>query len=138
MTTPRDNDHDRPGNDDARSEDELAARAKALFDGSVDRLDAATLSKLNQRRQAALAKVGGAEARHAWVRWMPAGGLAAAAVVAVVLMQGPGITDIPQLPDKAVTDFEILLGDEQFEMIEELEFYSWIDMADEGAPDNVG
>ena len=138
MTTPRDKDPIGSGNDETGGDTRFAAQAKELFDDSVERLDAATLSKLNQRRQAALAKVGHAEPAHAWLRWAPASGLAAAAVVAVMMMQGPGVTDIPAMPDSTVSDFEILLGDEQLEMIEELEFYSWIDMADEDAFDNVG
>lgn len=137
MTTPRDRKPIDSGNTEAGDEEQLASQAKSLFDDSVERLDAATLSELNQRRQAALARVGGAEPAQAWLRWMPASGLAAAAVVAVMMMQGPGVTDIPAMPDTAATDFEILLGDEQLEMIEELEFFSWIDMADEDALDNV-
>lgn len=138
MKTPRDKDPVDPGNNAPDSEEQFAAQAKELFDDSVDRLDAATLSKLNQRRQAALARVRRAQPAQAWLRWAPASGLAAAAVVAVMMMQGPGVTNIPAMPDSAATDFEILLGDEQLEMIEELEFYSWIDMADEDVFDNVG
>lgn len=138
MNAPRDKDPMHPGNNEPDGDEQFAAQAKELFDNSVERLDAATLSKLNQRRQAALARVGGARPSNAWLRWAPASGLAAAAVVAVMMMQGPGVTDIPAMPDSAATDFEILLGDEQLEMIEELEFYSWIDMADEDVFDNVG
>ena len=39
---------------DTRNNEELQAQAKALFDNSVDGLDAATLSRLNQGRQKAL------------------------------------------------------------------------------------
>ncbi|MDX1518073.1 MAG: hypothetical protein R3288_14600 [Woeseiaceae bacterium] len=138
MNTPSDKDPTRSDNNEPDGDKQFAAQATALFDDSVDRLDAATLSKLNQRRQSALAKAGGAQPGHAWLRWAPASGLAAAAVVAVMMMQGPGVTDIPAMPDTAATDFEILLGDEQLEMIEEREFYSWIDMADEDVFDNVG
>ena len=61
---------------------------------------------------------------------------AAAAVVAVVMLRGP-------LPDEgiavpAATDFEILVGDDSLEMIEELEFYSWLDTVEAEAMDNVG
>lgn len=138
MKPPSDKDPVRSGKTEADGDEHFATQAKTLFDDSVERLDAATLSKINQRRQAALAKVGRAKPAQAWLRWMPASGLAAAAVVAVMMMQGPGVIDIPAMPDTAATDFEILLGDEQLEMIEELEFYSWIDMADEDAFDNVG
>lgn len=138
MTTPRDKDPIQSANDEMDGDEAFAAQARKQFDDSVDRLDAATLSKLNQRRQVALARIGGTRPGAAWLRWAPASGLAAAAVVAVVMMQEPVITDIPDIPDTAATDFELLLGDEQLEMIEELEFYSWIDMADEDIFDNVG
>ena len=106
------------------SDEKLAARAKELFDESVDGLDGETLSRLNQGRHAALeaAKHG----RPDWVRWAPATGVAAAAVVAVVMLQEPG-TDIPEAP---ASDFEILLGEESIDMLEELEFYAWLDAAD--------
>jgi hypothetical protein len=69
-----------------KSDNEFAQQTKELFDESVDGLDAATLSTLNQARQRALA---------------------------------------------TITDMEILLGEDSIEMLEDLEFYSWIDMADE-------
>lgn len=140
MNTPSDKDRIEPVDmRSAPAEDEkFAATAKNLFDDSVASLDAATLSQLNQRRQSALARLAGRQRAQAWLRWMPASGLAAAAVVAVMMMQGPGVVDIPEMPDTAATDFEILLGDDSLEMIEELEFYSWIDVADLDALDNVG
>lgn len=110
-------------------------RAKELFDDSVDRLDAATLSQLNQRRQAALAEVASAGSSIQWGRWLPAAGVTAAAVVAVVMMQG---TPVVESPVDELTDFEILISDDNLEMIEELEFYSWLEEAAGEASDNVG
>ena len=69
-------------------EKDLAGQAKALFDDSVERLDAATLSRLNQGRQKALEEVRATGPAGQWARWVPAGGLAAAAVVAVFVWQG--------------------------------------------------
>ncbi len=101
---------------------ELATRAKQTFDDSVDGLDAATLSRLNRSRQAALAEL---EApNRAWLRWMPATGLAAAVLMAVVMMSGPAETDVISAPS---SDFEILLSEENIEMLEDLEFYSWLE-----------
>lgn len=116
-------------------EQKLAESAKALFDDSVDQLDAATLSKLNQGRQAALAELPANTTRIHWARWMPATGIAAAALVAVVMLQGPGGVE---LPPEAASDFEILIGEDDLDMLEELEFYSWIDLADLESTDNVG
>jgi len=116
----------------------LEEGAKALFDESVARLDAATLSKLNQGRQAAIAELVDETPARQWIRWMPATGVVAAAVVAIVVMQGPAEVDVPIASDSTMTDFEILIGEDALEMIEELEFYSWIDLADLESTDNVG
>ena len=121
-------------------DEQLAGRAKALFDESVERLDAAALSQLNRRRQAALAalaEMGGTTPAGRWARWVPATGVAAAAVVAVVVWQGnPGGPAAP--PAESVTEFEILLGEDSLEMFEDLDFYSWMDTADLDAGSDVG
>jgi hypothetical protein len=102
-------------------------RAKATFDESVEGLDAATLSKLNRSRHAALAEL--QRPRRQWSRWMPATGIAAAALIAIVMLQTPSLVDDVNAP-MAVTDMEILLGEDSIEMLEDLEFYSWIDIAE--------
>ena len=117
---------------------QLEESAKALFDDSVTRLDAATLSKLNQSRQAELAELADESPARQWIRWMPATGVATAALVAIVVLRGPVPTDVPIASDPAIIDFEILLGEDALEMIEELEFYSWISIADLESADNVG
>ena len=102
-------------------------QVKATFDESVDALDAATLSKLNRSRHEALAEL--RRPQHHWKRWMPATGAAAAVLIAVVLLQSPtAVNDV--FEPAALTDMEILLGEESIEMLEELEFYSWIDAAE--------
>ena len=117
-------------------QDRLENQAKELFDDSVDRLDAATLSKLNQGRQRALAELEQTQPYGQWTRWVPATGIAAAALVAVVVWQGQPAETI--VPPSTVTDFEILMGEDSLEMLEDLEFYSWIDTLDEDAYGNVG
>ena len=116
---------------------QFADRAKQLFDGSVEELDAATLSRLNQGRHAALEEMQRARPSAVWVRWLPATGVAAAALVTVMVMRGPDGIDIPVEPDVAA-DFEILLEGESLEMFEELEFYSWLEAADLEDNGNVG
>ena len=106
------------------TEDEFRKEARAAFDASVDGLDAATLSKLNRSRQRALEELG--RSRRAWSTWAPATGVAAAVTIAVIMAQSPRVTDSPDLPE-AVADMEILLSEDSIEMLEELEFYSWLD-----------
>lgn len=125
MNSPKDNAND----------EELAAQAKELFDDSVERLDAAALSRLNQSRHAALEHLHSGRSSGAWGRWVPLTGVAAAALITVMLVQGPEPVD---LPSASVTDFEILLEGESLEMLEDLEFYSWLETTDLSANDNVG
>jgi hypothetical protein len=118
-------------------EKELAAQAKELFDDSVERLDAATLSRLNRGRQQALQEIRTAGPAGQWARWVPAGGLAAAAVVAVVVWQGMPVEHSAPAAGTA-TDFEIMLSEDSLDMLEELEFYSWIDTASLETNGDVG
>ena len=115
--------------------DDFAAKAKAAFDDSVERLDGAALSRLNQGRHVALESLAGAEVSADWRRWVPAGGVAAIALVSVLVLRGPQVND---MPTEVAADFEILLEGENLEMFEDLEFYSWIDEAELNANGNVG
>lgn len=109
-----------------KPDDTFEQQAKATFDESVDKLDAATLSRLNRSRHKALAEL--QRPRHQWTHWMPATGVAAAVLVAVMMLQSPtAVDDFPAAAN--VTDMEILLGEDSIEMLEDLEFYSWIDTA---------
>ena len=119
------------------NEEELQARARELFDDSVERLDAATLSRLNQGRQRALREVHVTGPAGQWARWVPAGGLAAAAVVAVMVWQGAPVEDTAPAAGSAA-DFEILLSEDSLDMLEDLEFYSWIDTANLEPGGDVG
>jgi hypothetical protein len=111
-----------------RDEEHIVREAKALFDQSVQELDAQTLSRLNRGRQAALAEVGkkSGPALSAG-QWLPAAGVAAAAVVAVVLWNGETTVE-PISSTASVTDFELLLAEDSFEMLQDLEFYAWMEL----------
>ncbi|NCF14419.1 MAG: hypothetical protein GWP62_03860 [Gammaproteobacteria bacterium] len=110
-----------------QSDEKLAQEAKVLFDESVDELDAATLSTLNQSRQKALAELHAPPTQ--WLRWVPAAAMATAAFLVVTIIL-PGPANIPSVPAD-VTDMEILLGEDSIEMLEDLEFYAWIDMLEQ-------
>jgi hypothetical protein len=106
----------------------FSRRAKDAFDDSVNSLDAATLSRLNRGRQAALQAV--SQPDKTWSHWVPATGIAAALMVAVVMTRGPGAIDVIEAP---VSDFEILMSEEDIALFEDLEFYSWLDSLEEEA-----
>ena len=121
-----------------KTEDELFVRkAKAMFEQSVDGLDGQTRSRLNQSRQAALAELDGGKASFVslgrWMHWAPATGVAAVAVAAVVLWSGyltfdTGIGPIDPIESAMTGDFELLMTEESFDMLQDLEFYSWIEI----------
>jgi hypothetical protein len=121
------------------AESAVAERARTLFDESVAELDGDTLSRLNRGRQAALAELDSRRPRLA--QWLPATGIAAAAAVALLLVtRGPAIDEIAT--PESVTDMEILLTEDNLEMLEDLEFYSWIELSEpevtEGPENHVG
>ena len=132
----------------------FAEKARKLFDESVEDLDAQTRSRLNRGRQAAIEELTTGKPVHnifhsfaintaidelatgkpVWVQWVPAAGVAAAAVFAVVLWTGNQPAD-ELTPPATASDFEILLTEESFEMLEDLEFYSWIELDEEASQD---
>ena len=114
---------------------QIAGKAKRLFDESVDRLDAATLSRLNRSRHEALAELGSNRPRGHWLRRAPAAGIAAAAILAVIMVQGP-VPDGVEMTPATATDFELLLDENSIEMFEDLEFFALMDGLE--ANGNVG
>ena len=121
-------------------DNKLARRAKALFDDSVGGLDAERLSKLNRARQRALDELDRRPALAGWTRLLPAGGVAAAAVlVALLVLRTDDVAiDVPIAPTAAETDFELLIEEDSFEMLEDLEFYSWMELDDLEATQQQG
>jgi hypothetical protein len=110
-------------------ESELERKARALFEDSVESLDAHTRSKLTQARNRALDEVSKGAVRRRWI-WAPAGGVALAVIIAVVLSsRGPSS---PESGALALEDIDIVADSENFEMLENVEFYMWLEDA---APD---
>ena len=113
---------------------ELERRSRAAFDESVGSLDAATRSRLARARAGALE-----ELRHRRLRWsstwLPAGAVAAAAVVGVLLWQGErGGAPAGEPAPAAFEDLDLVAGADELDMFEEDgDFYAWA--ADEAAGD---
>jgi len=105
----------------------LAERARELFAESVAGLDGETRSKLAQARAKAVEAA--RSRRFAW--WsspsglVPLGGVAAAALAAVLLWQSPG-APVGPVETAVLDDLEILLEGEELDLFEELEFYAWL------------
>jgi ferric-dicitrate binding protein FerR (iron transport regulator) len=108
--------------------DDLENKARALFEASVERLDARTRSKLTQARNRALDEVRKGAARRRWI-WAPAGGLALAAIVAVVMWSGGGLRSGGETDALALEDIDIVADSENLEMLEDVEFYTWLEDA---------
>jgi len=112
------------------SDDPFAKKAKAVFDQSVDSLDGQTQSSLNRSRQKALAEVDSRNISPGlWTRWVPAAGAATVAVVALSFW----IRE-PQL-DAPASDFELIMAEESFDMLQDLDFYLWLDIETQTEPD---
>lgn len=117
---------------DGRDEAAFVERARELLDEGNARLDAATVSRLNQARHAALDARGRRSGR--WFGLMPVGqwasvaGAAAAVVLAVIVW--PGATTVPVDGGLLFEDLEIVMAEENLEMFEDLEFFEWLDVAE--------
>lgn len=120
---------------DAAGDDALVQRARTLFDDSVSELDGHTRSRLNKGRQQALAAAR-PDASRPLRRLLPAAATGAAAVAALLVWTGLDPVEEPA-GEIAATDLELLLEQENLDMLEDLEFYSWIEI-DSEASDDVG
>jgi negative regulator of sigma E activity len=108
---------------DDRGDEAFVRRIKTALDEGNEHLEARVRSRLRQARHAALAQV---QPRPAfWARqWVPAVGVAAAAVLAILVWpHAPSV----QPPDEALNDLEIVLAGENLDLLENLDFYEWVD-----------
>ena len=121
---------------DVMKKRELEERTKRTFDESVSALDAETLSKLTQARYKALEQLKKNSANTWRSRWIPACAVAVGVFVVMVFWQGQlsGLSEVRTFDVVALSDLEILLGDEELDMIQELEFYAWLDEQAEIVP----
>jgi len=132
-----------PGHDDGyEGGGALEDRARRAFDDSVEALDAATLSRLNRARQAALA---GAGSDRVASGWRPVAAAAAVAVLAVALWLGQAPEEplaeretVVALAPEEAEDLEIVLHDDNLDMLAELEFYDWVDSEEAFRSEPVG
>jgi hypothetical protein len=111
---------------------EFERNARAVLEESISRIDARTRSRLNQARQAAV-EMAGAGHRPRWRSFtlMPAAGVAAAALVALMLWhREPALHEPPTLEGRtpAVEDIDLLADTEGLDLVEGWDspgFYEW-------------
>jgi hypothetical protein len=110
-------------------DDEFASAAGQLLRQSADELDAATAARLNRARQAALDQLDSGRSRAPWL--LPALSTAAVGVLAVALWvsqgNGPGSGAPAGVAIESAADLDLLLADDNLEMLEDLDFYAWLD-----------
>jgi hypothetical protein len=125
---PRDDAVDGPAFDKA----EWIAQARRLLDESVDGIDAATLSRLNRGRQAALS----VRARRSPRPWLLPAGLAGACAmllaVAIVAPRHVGTTagdaeHAVAAGGGATAAADAIGSDDSVEFYQDLDFYAWLD-----------
>ena len=113
-------------NESSRPNEPWIERAVALLDESTDALDAATLSRLNRARQAALA-----QRRPRLSVWMMGSGLVGAALALVLafgLGQHPALSPMSApVAIEQVVDADALASDDNLDLYENLDFYAWLD-----------
>lgn len=105
--------------------------ARALLDESAQSVDAASVSRLNRARQAALAQR--RPARRV-ARWLPATGLACSAALLAVAVWAPQRAPHPaaaatgsNVAAALSVDGDAISGDDTIEFYQDLEFYAWLD-----------
>ena len=111
---------------------------RMLRDGA-QALDASTRSRLNRTRQKALLELREHSRIRLWIadQWVPAFGAGMVALLVAGLWFGVGLqtgretnfrqTTVAPTDPGELLDLGMLLADESLEMIEELEFYLWMD-----------
>lgn len=116
------------------TDERLEERSRELLRDSVDRIEGRVRSRLTQARYAAVEAARFNRTGALWRAWVPAGGVAAAAVLAVLLWNardnGQQELTVAATPAGAISpmdDLDLLMASESFELLEDLEFYDWLD-----------
>ena len=106
-------------------DDQFSSTAGRMLRDSADELDASTAARLERGRQLALEESGRRRAGPA--SWLPALATAAVAVLAVALWVSQEQTPAPPVAAESAADMDLLLAADSLEMLEDLDFYTWLD-----------
>ena len=121
------------------ADDSFVEQAGRRLRDGVKTLDATTRSRLNRARRKALLELRDRSRMQRWIadQWGPAVGATLIALLAAGLWFGVGMqTASENMPMQTagapvdlgdLADLDMLLADENLEMIEDLQFYLWMD-----------
>ena len=110
-----------------RDDDAWTHSIRNELERSARDLDGASLSRLNQARQAALQSARGKRAsRWAWPTTL-ATACALTLAIAIWPRLVPEPVPMPTATTSAADDFPMLAGADDLELYEELDFYAWLD-----------
>jgi anti-sigma-K factor RskA len=107
----------------------LEQRSKSLLDQSAEDLDARTRSRLTQARHAALEELRRSRRSPVW-RWAPVAAMAAVAAVMIAMPVRDGSRQ--ESPTLLLEDFDLVADSENLELLQDVEFYAWLDESDGG------
>lgn len=100
---------------------------KAHLDNQVRQLDGHTASRLNRARHTAIDQALDSRHHRRWQRPLYALASCAAVALALSLFWRVPEPPMPVAAVQVVDDFELLAGAEELELIENLEFYAWLE-----------
>ncbi len=105
-----------------RSNETLVEQWREVLDTDAENIDARTVARLAQIRRNAVSR---RDVRSTLPRFAPAIAFATSAIMLAILLRVPDGSIHVLDPDVVI--FEIVLADSDLELIEDLEFYRWLD-----------
>ena len=106
-----------------RSEEHFVEQLRGALDANAQKVDTSTLDRLAQIRRQAMSR---RAVESSFIpRFAPAIAFAASAIMLAIMLRVPD-GSIPELDANAML-FEVVLASNDLELIEDLEFYSWLD-----------
>ncbi|MGB5278793.1 MAG: hypothetical protein WBO73_17965 [Gammaproteobacteria bacterium] len=99
----------------------LLNQVVGALDQSIEHLDGRTLSRLNQARHRALATP--AHFRLLNAQWLKAGVIVA---ILFTLVNGWMMFSSPNIQTMAADDFELIIINEDYELMQDLDFFAWM------------
>lgn len=114
---------------------EFEKRSAQLLRQGSDGLDAHVRSRLTQARFAAVEAARRRRNPAVWRSWLPLGGMSAAVLAVLVWSGGWQHQPVGVSPARETVqvrspfdNLDLMTADENLEMIEDVEFYAWLDM----------